>query len=86
MDNSKRIELIKKRITQSLSPELLEIIDDSQRHKNHPGARSGKGHFIVKIKAQSLEGLTRLKAHQKVYQSVIDLFETDIHALNIHII
>ncbi|MCF6764866.1 BolA family transcriptional regulator [Thiotrichales bacterium 19S3-7] len=86
MDNDKRIELIKTRISQSLSPEVLEVIDDSDRHKNHPGAKSGKGHFIVNIKAQSLDGLSRLKAHQKIYASVTDLFDTDIHALNIHII
>ncbi|MCF6808479.1 BolA family transcriptional regulator [Thiotrichales bacterium 19S9-11] len=86
MNNTQRIELITQRINQALSPEILEIIDDSERHKNHPGAKSGKGHFIVKIKSDKLSQLTRIKAHKAVYQAVNDLFETDIHALNIQIL
>lgn len=86
MDNTKRIKLIKTRLTESLAPDYLEVIDDSARHKNHPGAKTGKGHFIVKIKSAKLNTLSRLQAHQQVYQAVNDLFETDIHALNIEII
>lgn len=85
IDNTKRIELIKSRIQNKLNVSFIEVIDDSARHKNHAGAKTGKGHFILKIKADELNHLSRIKAHQKIYACLNDLFETDIHALNIYI-
>jgi len=47
--NSQRITMIRERLTTALSPALLDIIDDSHKHVGHAGARSGGGHFVVRL-------------------------------------
>ena len=79
-----RVEKITALMTHSLSPEKLEIVDDSQAHAGHAGAREGKGgHFYVTIVADVFSGKTPLQRHQLVYKAVEELMKTDIHALSI---
>lgn len=86
MNNEQRIEVMKERLNQSLTPQHLEIIDDSHLHHGHVGAQSGKGHFTVNIQSHHFDGLTRLKSHQLVYQALGELMQTDIHALVIKLV
>lgn len=80
-NNNPRVNLIKQALTK-LAPISLNIIDDSHKHVNHPGAQGG-GHFIVEIVSESFEGKTAVKRHQMVYEALGDLLKTDIHAVNI---
>ncbi len=80
-----RIQQIKTRLTETLSPTAIEVIDESHLHAGHAGAKSGKGHFKLIIKSEQLEGLRPLAQHQKIYQALGDLMETEIHALSIKI-
>jgi BolA protein len=66
-----------------LGPIQLEIADDSHRHRNHPGAADGRGHFRVRIVSAEFDGLTRLQRHQLVFSMVGDLMKSDIHALQV---
>lgn len=68
---------------QALHPQRLEIADDSHRHRNHPGAADGRGHFKVVIVSEEFRGLSRLKRHQRVFECVGELMTTDVHALQI---
>ena len=80
-----RVEIIKQRINESLSPERLEIVDDSQAHAGHAGAReSGGGHFSVLIVSQLFDGRNLVQRHQRVYQSLGELMQNEIHALRIN--
>ncbi len=80
-----RVEIIKQRINESLSPERLEIVDDSQAHAGHAGAReSGGGHFSVLIVSQLFDGRNLVQRHQLVYQSLGELMQNEIHALRIN--
>jgi len=83
MNNQERVESIRELLEKHLAPRLLQISDDSHLHAGHAGARSGKGHFSVKIRSASFEGLSRLKQQQLVYQALGKLMQTDIHALSI---
>ncbi|MEM9384614.1 MAG: BolA family protein [Pseudomonadota bacterium] len=67
----------------ALAPVALDVIDDSHRHRNHPGAADGRGHFRVRIVSEQFEGLNRIKRHQLVFSLVDELMKTDIHALQI---
>jgi len=80
---AERVAAIRERIETALSPERLEIIDESHLHAGHAGAQDGRGHFRIRIAAASLEGLGRLQRHRRIYAAVGELMETDIHALSI---
>ena len=77
------MEQIRQAIDSSLNTEFLEITDESHLHAGHAGARTGMGHFHVKIVAQQFVGQSLIKRHRLVYAAVRDLMETDIHALGI---
>jgi BolA family transcriptional regulator, general stress-responsive regulator len=79
------MDLIRERLLE-LQPETLEIIDDSEKHRGHPGASTGAGHFKVIIKAKSLSGLSRLESHRAIYQRINDLIPKQIHALQIELL
>lgn len=86
MNNVQRIEEIRQRLTQAFQPALLEVIDDSAQHRGHAGAQSGAGHFTVRITALIFNTLSRVAAHQQIYQHLNDLIPDEIHALSIQII
>ncbi|MGH6990160.1 MAG: BolA family protein [Stellaceae bacterium] len=72
------------KLTSALSPTRLEIIDDSQRHAGHAGARpGGETHFRVTIVAPGFAGTSRL-ARQRLVLSAVDAeLKTGVHALSI---
>jgi BolA family transcriptional regulator, general stress-responsive regulator len=78
-----RAERIRARLEQRFAPSALEVVDESHLHAGHPGARSGKGHFRVRIVAPAFAGLPALRRHRLVYESLDDLMTQDIHALSI---
>jgi len=66
----------------SLSPVYLDIQDDSALHAGHAG-NTGGGHFTLTIISDRFEGLSLIKRHRLVYDSVGTLMSTAIHALSI---
>jgi BolA protein len=75
--------MIRGRLTDALSPRVLEISDESHLHVGHAGARDGRGHFRVKIQSDRFAGLRTIQIHRLIYAAVGDLMDTDIHALTI---
>lgn len=78
-----RVALIRERLAGALTPEHLEIIDDSHRHAGHAGAAGGGGHFTVVIVSNTFAGHGSLARHRLVYQALDDLMPAQIHALSI---
>ncbi|MDP6182626.1 MAG: BolA family protein [Gammaproteobacteria bacterium] len=78
-----RIDRIRRAIELALSPDFLDITDESHLHAGHLGARSGKGHFRLRIIAPQFSGMTPIDRHRLVYAAVGDLMDRDIHALGI---
>lgn len=68
---------------QTLSPEHLEVVNESSGHGGYfPGKES---HFKVVIVSAAFAGLRLVQRHQKVYAAVGDLLSpSKIHALAIH--
>jgi len=85
IQNQKRIEAIKHRLTVALSPQSLNVTDDSHRHIGHAGAKEGHGHFTVEISAKAFQDKPLTERHRMVYEALGTLMETDIHALRIKI-
>ena len=86
MDNSLRIEEIKKRLNEQLSPSEMEIIDESHLHAGHVGAKEGKGHFRLRIASEQFNGVRPIQCHRMIYGALGEMMQTDIHALSIELI
>jgi BolA protein len=77
-------ELIKQKLNAAISPEVLELIDNSAEHAGHAGAKQGGGHYSVTIVASLFDGKTMVQRHQLIYQALGDLMKNEIHALGIN--
>ncbi|PKM42491.1 MAG: BolA family transcriptional regulator [Gammaproteobacteria bacterium HGW-Gammaproteobacteria-1] len=78
-----RVEAIRERLTSSLAPQSLEIIDDSHRHAGHASAGGG-GHFTVSIVSDAFRGQGTLQRHRMVYAALSELMQqNEVHALSI---
>ena len=55
--------------TQAFHPERLEVIDESESHRGHGGWREGgETHFRVVMRAESLDGLSRVERSRAVHK------------------
>ena len=81
--NEQRLISIRSTLEQAFSPVELEITDDSHLHAGHAGARSGKGHFSLRIVSAAFEGKSLIEQHRMIYAALDDMMQTDIHALSI---
>src|SRR6056297_1809809 len=78
-----RIERIRQRLGTALTPEMLEIEDESHLHAGHAGARDGRGHYRLTLVSDAFEGKSRLGRHRLVFDALGNMMDTDIHALSI---
>lgn len=75
---------IEMRLTEALSPQALEVIDDSASHAGHAGASAdGESHFTVDIVSAAFEGQSRVQRHRLVNQALSELLKARVHALAI---
>ncbi len=74
---------IRERLDAALAPTQLEIIDESDQHVGHAGARDGKSHFRVRIVSPRFKGARPLERHRLVFDALDDMLKTDIHALSV---
>lgn len=78
-----RVQAIRERLNRALSPERIDITDDSHRHIGHAGAAAGGGHFSVRIVSEKFRDRPPIERHRLVYQAVGDMMPHEIHALSI---
>lgn len=75
-------ERITVKLTQGLNPLALDIVDESDRHKGHAGAREGgETHYRVSIVSESFAGKSRVARHRLVYDQLGEEFAGGLHAL-----
>ncbi len=75
---------MEKKLTQALSPQRLNIVDDSHKHEGHAGARpGGESHFDVEIVAAAFTGKSRIERQRLVYGALAEEMASDIHALSL---
>jgi BolA protein len=72
------------RLTEALSPERLEVVDDSDHHKGHSGAREGgESHFTVTVVSKVFQGLNRVQRQRLVNGALKVELAGPVHALSI---
>jgi len=71
----------------ALSPERLEVIDESAAHAGHAGANGlGHGtHFRVRIGGAAFAGKSRVAQHRRVDDALRKFTDAGLHALAIEI-
>jgi BolA protein len=75
-------ERIVARLTEALDPILLEVVDESDRHAGHAGAREGGGtHYRVCVVSARFERSSRVERHRLVYDLLRAEFADGLHAL-----
>ena len=68
-------------------PEVLEVINDSEKHKGHSGSpNSGNSHFSITIKSKKLNGLTKVNGQRAIHKVLKEDLAQYMHALSIKII
>lgn len=77
-------EIIAARLTDSLAPSRLEVINDSHHHAGHMGDDgTGESHFTVIVESDRFVGLNRVARQRLVNQALADLLSSRVHALAI---
>ena len=75
---------IREALARGLSPEHLEVINESAQHAGHAGDDgSGESHWRVVIAAASLDGKSRLAKHRAVHDALGQGIIERLHALAI---
>ena len=75
-------ERIVARLTAALDPVDLDVIDESDRHAGHAGAREGGGtHYRVRVVSARFERRNRVERHRLVYGLLAAEFADGLHAL-----
>jgi BolA protein len=73
---------LREELIRALSPEQLELRDDSAAHAGHAGAANG-AHYAVRVVSRRFAGLKTLERHRLVYAAAATLLPRRIHALQI---
>lgn len=76
-------ERIRLRLSEAFAPDEIEVRDDSALHAGHAGARSGGGHYGLRIVASAFAGHGTVARHRMIYEALGDMMKKDIHALAI---
>jgi BolA protein len=79
---------VRERITETLTgafrPVSLEVVDESEKHKGHAGAREGgETHFRVRIVAAAFAGKSRVEMHRMINSALAGELAAGVHALAI---
>ena len=73
-----------RRLTASLSPTRLELVDESEKHRGHAGHDPrGESHFALTIESAAFAGQSRVQRQRAVYSALGELMEDRVHALSI---
>ena len=79
--------IIYKKLNDFFKPDLLQVINDSHKHKGHVGSpNTGNSHFSIIIKSNQLSLMNRVAGQRLIYSVLKDEMKNSIHALSIKIL
>ena len=68
MDINELIAIVKKKLTDQIDIERIEIEDKSFLHKNHVGNQEGRYHLKIIMSSIELKSLSRIESNKRVYK------------------
>ena len=72
---------IEQQLQQQLSPEHLEVLNESHQHSVPPNSDT---HFKVILVSEAFDGKRKVARHQQVYAALATHLEGPVHALALH--
>ncbi len=67
----------------ALEPQSIDLLDESEKHAGHAGAKAGGSHFRLTIVSRRFSGKDQIARHRMVYEVLGPLMQREIHALAI---
>jgi len=83
MDINELIAIVKKKLTDQIDIEKIEIEDKSFLHKNHVGNQEGRYHLKIIMSSNELKALSRIESNKKVYKILDKELKEYIHSMQI---
>ena len=83
MDINELIAIVKKKLTDKIDIERIEIEDKSFLHKNHVGNQEGRYHLKIIMSSNELKALSRIESNKKVYKILDKELKEYIHSMQI---
>jgi BolA protein len=77
-------DTIRSKLTERFAPVRLELVDQSERHAGHAGARpEGETHFALTIVSAAFAGMSRVARQRLVYAALAAELASRVHALSL---
>lgn len=84
MNNDNYHARITRKLTEAFQPSVLDVTDDSAKHKGHAGHNPlGETHFSVLIVSSAFETMSKIARHRAIYQVLADEIKERVHALSL---
>jgi len=83
MDINELIAIVKKKLTDQINIESIEIEDKSFLHKNHAGNQEGRHHLKIILNSDELKVLSRIESNKRIYKILDKELKEYIHSIQI---
>ena len=83
MDINELIAIVKKKLTDQIDIESIEIEDKSFLHKNHAGNQEGRYHLKIILNSNELKVLNRIESNKRIYKILDKEMKEHIHSIQI---
>jgi len=83
MDINELIAIVKKKLTDQIDIESIEIEDKSFLHKNHAGNQEDKYHLKIILNSNELKILSRIESNKRIYKILDKELKEYIHSIQI---
>ena len=85
MDINELIAIIKKKLSDQINIQNIEIEDKSFLHKNHKGNQEGKYHLKLNIVSDELKNMNKIESNKKIYKVLDKELKETIHSIQIQL-
>ena len=85
MDINELIAIIKKKLSDQINIQNIEIEDKSFLHKNHKGNQEVKYHLKLNIVSDELKNMNRIESNKIIYKVLDKELKETIHSIQIQL-
>ena len=85
MNINELIAIIKKKLSDQINIQSIDIEDKSFLHKNHKGNQDGKYHLKLSIVSEELKNMNRIESNKKIYKVLDKELKETIHSIQIQL-
>ena len=85
MDINELIAIIKKKLSDQINIQSIDIEDKSFLHKNHKGNQEGKYHLRLNIVSDEIKNMNRIESNKRIYKVLDKELKETIHSIQIQL-